>query len=67
MKNWSKLLLARLLSRNLPSQNRVFSEKRPLTREFGKEMPFGEGEEGECLLVLTGRLVSGWFHSEEFG
>ena len=56
-----------MLNRNLPSQNRVFSEKRPLTREFGKEMPFGEGEEGECLLVLTGRLVSGWFHSEEFG
>ena len=44
-----------MLSQNLHSQNRVFSEKRPFTREFGKEMPFGEGEEEECLARLIGR------------
>ena len=26
-----------MLNQNSPSQNRVFSEKRPFTREFGKE------------------------------
>lgn len=55
MKNRLKLLSIKMLNQNLPSQNRVFSEKRPFTREFGKEMPFGEGEEGECLARLIER------------
>ena len=44
-----------MLNQNSSSQNRVFSEKRPFTREFGKEMPFGEGEEEECLARLIER------------
>ena len=46
-----------MLNQNSPSQNRVFSEKRPFTREFGKEMPFGEGEDEECLARVIGRGV----------
>ena len=55
MKNRLKSLSIILLNQNSPSQNRVFSEKRPFTREFGKEMPFGEGEEEECLASLIER------------
>jgi hypothetical protein len=55
MKNMLKLLSIKMLNQNSPSQNRVFSEKRPFTREFGKEMPFGEGEEEECLARLIER------------
>ena len=57
MKNSLKSLSIKLLNQNSPSQNRVFSEKRPFTREFGKEMPFGEGEEEECLARVIGRGV----------
>ena len=57
IKNRFKSLSIKSLNRNSPSQNRVFSEKRPFTREFGKEMPFGEGEEEECLARVIGRGV----------
>lgn len=57
MKNRLKLLSIKMLNQNSSSQNRVFSEKRPFTREFGKEMPFGEGEEEECLARVIGRGV----------
>ena len=57
MKNRFKLLSIKMLNQNSSSQNRVFSEKRPFTREFGKEMPFGEGEEEECLARVIGRGV----------
>ena len=40
-KNRLKVFIFNLLSIKLASQNRVFVENRPFTREFKKDLPFG--------------------------
>ena len=41
VKNRLKVFIFNLLSIKLASQNRVFVENRPITREFKKDLPFG--------------------------